>query len=1069
MRLSVNIESPADLSASAASYYPTSQSIEFVRGLASAALDGGGAHALLGPYGVGKSSLAAFALNELSYPTSFFEPTARPHLFGADKSPVAEVLSAGGLVPMPVVGAPESLASRVVLALQSLANNDSALKGAPALDSCTALDPRKATADQALFMLVDAARAIRKQGKAGALLIIDEFGRHLEHMLSTSSDGDLHLLQNIAEATGRADSPISLVIIQHLGLEHYGSMLRGSMRYEWDKVRGRFVETVLNHTETDAARIVSRVLRVLEVARSDRRPPLRFPKSAPHILRDRHFLAAAQECLPLHPMTVALLSRLAKVIGQNDRTMVGWLTSNMDSGFQALRERTRGGWLYPASLYEHFFRDALWAPPNPAFAKRFAAIHTAHERMGDDLSIDARLLFKTLALLSFCAGRGIGSDRPSALACLPKGFPFDRSMEELTSRSLVLYRHYRNEYVVWEGSDYDVSGRIDAGLSRLSLEVAEEMNRRSPPPVLAHGHLIRTGNRRTAPVLWLNDGDTPPEADGKPRILVWLVGRPHNVALVNDVVGVSDACAIEPHLRESAAIRRLLDEDAELQEDIVATKEMESRLAFHEERIASVYQDVLESDLNWHVGKNRYASMQEALSNAMDVAYPKAFKLHNELINRDRVSSPVAFALRKLISQLYVGPDQENLGIDKFPAERIICESMLKQTGLYTCANNDKWQLRLEGSALVPGLPDCIAEARRLFVNGQHPAVPSVEGVAAHLAAPPYGVKRAPALLLCILILLDDKDVHELYEDGQFLPHWGPDTLLRMVKAPQRFTIVASTASPVGPKLMQEYKKALVADDCMAVDITPVFLAREVLRRHAHLSPYAQRTQTVSHRAQALRRAIKISTSPGDMLFRKIPLAFGYPSLPTRVNVRKRYLKILGAAWRDLEGADQALLARLESAALDSLGCTTIRRARLRCRDFAKSLLDDGDLHHGYENFLSHILDDTIAESRIWLASLVDNGLGISIPLKSWSDDHASQGEFLLRRNLLALQQTGDLLKECKVQRDASPFVVFWPNPNIVLGKATRGVAEQMTSLADSLSSKERAAVIMDLAKESAK
>lgn len=1069
MRLSVNIESPADLSALAASYYPTSQSLEFVRGLASAALGGGGAHALLGPYGVGKSSLAAFALNELSYRTSFFEPAARPHLFGTDESPVAEVLSAGRLAPMPVVGAPESLASRVVLALQALANNDSDLKGAPALGSCAALDPRKATGEQALFMLVDTARAIRQQGKAGALLIIDEFGRHLEHMLSTSSDGDLHLLQNIAEATGRADSPISLVIIQHLGLEHYGSMLRGSRRYEWDKVRGRFVETVLNHTETDAAHIVAKTLGALKVERGNRCPPLLFPKSAPRILRDRHFLAAVRECLPLHPMTVVLLSRLARVLGQNDRTMVGWLTSNMDSGFQALRTRTPDGWLYPASLYEHFFQDALWAPPNPAFAKRFAAIHTAHERMGDDLSCDAELLFKTLALLSFCAGHGIGADRPSALACLPKDFPFDRSMDELTGRSLVLYRHYRSEYVVWEGSDYDVSGRIDAELSRLSLEVAEEMNRRSPPQVLAHGHLIRTGNRRTAPVLWLNEGDMPPEADGKPRIFVWLVDRPHNVALTNDVVGVTNPCTIEPHLRESAAIRRLLDQDAELQEDVIATKEMGSRLAFHEERIVSVYQDILESDLDWHVGKNRYASMQEALSTAMDVAYPKAFKLHNELVNRDRVSSPVAFALRKLISQLYAGPDQENLGIDKFPPERIICESMLNRTGLYTRANNDKWELRLDGNALTPGLADCIAECRRLFVNGQRPIVSSVEGVADHLAIPPYGIKRMPALLLCILILLDDKDAHELYEDGQFLPHWGPDTLLRMVKAPKRFMIASAAASPVDAKFMQEYKRSLVNNDSMAVGITPVALAREVLRRHAHLSPYAQRTQTVSHQAQAFRRAIEISTSPGDMLFRKIPEAFGQPSLPTGASARKRYLETLGAAWRELEGADHALLARLEGAALDSLGCTTIHRVRSRCRDFAKKLLDNGNLHHGYEDFLSRILDDTIAESRTWLASLVDNGLGISIPLKSWSDDHASQAEFLLRRNLLALQQTRDLLAECKVQRDASPFVVFWPNPNVVLGEATRDVAEQMTSLANSLSSEERIVVIAELVKANAK
>jgi len=76
-------------------------------------------------------------------------------------------------------------------------------------------------------------------------------------------------------------------------------------------------------------------------------------------------------------MTVILLSRLSKVIGQNDRTVVGWLTCNMDTGFHAERTKQHGGWLYPDTLYEHFFGDVPLAPANPTFAKRFAAIHTA--------------------------------------------------------------------------------------------------------------------------------------------------------------------------------------------------------------------------------------------------------------------------------------------------------------------------------------------------------------------------------------------------------------------------------------------------------------------------------------------------------------------------------------------------------------------------------------------------------------------------------------------------------------------------------------------------------------------
>ena len=1062
MRLSVNIESPADVSASASSYYPTPQSIEFVRGLASAALDGGSAHALLGPYGVGKSSLAAFALNELSYT----EPNARPHLFGTGESPVAEVLSAGGLAPMPVVGAPEPLASRVTLALKTLAGNESVLKDVPALAPYATLDPRDVSGDQALHMLVDAARTIRKRGKAGALLIIDEFGRHLEHMFSTASDGDLHLLQDIAEATGRAESPLSLVIIQHLGLEHYGSTLRGSTRYEWDKVRGRFVETVLHHTETDAAHIVAQALDAIGMARSEQQPQVRLPKAVPPILRDREFLTVAGRCCPLHPMTVVLLSRLARVLGQNDRTMVGWLTSDLESGFQAMRVKSHSRWLLPEALYDHFFRDALWAPPNPAFSGKFAAIHAAHERLDDDLSPQARRLFRTLALLSFCTGGSVRADRPSALACLPRGFPFDRAVDELIGRSLVLYRRYRSEYVIWEGSDYDLNSHVDEALPQTNLDVAAEMNRRFHAAVLAHGHLIRTGNRRTAPALWLNAGDPPPPGNGEPRILIWLVdGAPPDVELANDVVGAAAPHSMTPHLLESTVIRHLLDEDAELQEDAVAVKEVKSRLAFHEGRITEVRQELLESDLYWRVGQRRFDTLQEALSNAMDATYARAFKLHNDLVNRNQVSAPVAFALRKLIDQLYTSSEQENLGIEKFPAERIIYESLLKRTGLHTLAADGTWRLRLDGDLLTPGLAECISEVRRLFVDGRPPAALSVEDVAAHLSAPPYGLKRMPATLLCILVLLYDRNAHELHEEGRFLPHWGPDTLIRLLRAPKRFAIVSAAASPVSGRILRQYRGALVADDPTPVEVTPLALAREVLIRHARLSGYAQRTRTVSDPAQAFRRALEIATSPADMLFRRVPEAFGHRSLPTDTGARTAYFRGLKAVWAELEAADRALMARLEAAALDTLGCGSVRDARRLCRSFAEQLSAAEHLHHGYGAFLARIYDGEVVDDGDWLAGVIGKGLGISAPVRSWSDEHASHGEFLLRRNLAALRKTRDLLAEGAVQCDAAPFAVFWPNPGVASEDLVRQTAHEMASLAADLAPAERAVAIISAAK----
>ena len=1065
LRLSVNIGNPEDLAAFVTSYHPTDQAIEFVSRLASAALKGGGAHALQGPYGTGKSSLAAFALNQLSCSTQVFAPHRIPELFDTGNDSVANVLDDGGLVPIPIVGASESLTTRLARGLKAFAKSISKKPSVAALKTCTALDPDKVTDQQLLQLIVDTTQGVRRLGKAGTLLVIDEFGRHLDHMLATASDTDFHLLQSLAELTGRANSPLTLLIVQHYGLEHYSQRFFGDRRAEWEKVRGRFRETILNNTEVDAANIIGKVLMSSDQSYRRKHRISKLDDSGPKLLRDAQFLAAASKCHPLHPMTVALLSRLARLLGQQDRTIVGWLTTDLGTGFDAARSRAGKDWIYPDALFGHFFGDALLLPSNAALAMRFAAIHSAYERIGDEISPPARALFRTFSILSFGGGRGLAADKACALACLPPKFPFDKSIEELTKRSLIVYRRYRGEYAIWEGSDYDVARRVDEEITAITLDLAAEMNKRASRQVLAHGHLIRTGNRSSAQIHWLKPQEAAPLGDGKPRILVWIGDQRPPETPSCDVTGIAILNVLEPHLKESAAIRRLLEEDSDLHDDLVAQKELRLRLDFHEGRISARFDELLDSNLQWQVAGTAFTGLQKALSTAMDIAYPRALPLHNELVNRDRVSAQVTAALRKLLEQLHAHPDKENLGIQKFPAERIIYESLLKQSGLHF-ETDGKWLLRLDEENLPEGFNYSVAEIRKMYLETGHGSHPTIDDVASHLGAPPFGVKRTPAILMCILVILADRDSHEIYEDRKFLPHWGPQTLLRMLKAPARFSVAAAAKSPVGKGFMRDYRITLTGGNGAGVTDTPVAIVRELLVRYSHLSVYARQTTTVSEGVQAFRRALSVAKSPGDMLFRTIPRALGYSSLPSRVADGQDYLSSVRNVLAELDGADNALLERLERVALDTLDCEDASAARARCIKFSKCLLSASQMHHGYGVFLAQILNDSIHDDRKWFAGVVNEGLGIAVPTASWSDAHASQAEFLLRRNLLGIQRAVQLITDLRMQHDGAPFAVFWPNP--VDGERSediKSLVHKLFSIVEEAPKDSQMAVVVDLAR----
>src|SRR5205823_6016206 len=92
----------------------------------------------------------------------------------------------------------------------------------------------------------DVRRLVENVGTvAPVLLIIDEFGKNLEHLASSGwgAADDLYVLQDLAEWAG-GDSPLPLLILtlQHLALEDYVTGASVTQRREWSKVLGRFVD-----------------------------------------------------------------------------------------------------------------------------------------------------------------------------------------------------------------------------------------------------------------------------------------------------------------------------------------------------------------------------------------------------------------------------------------------------------------------------------------------------------------------------------------------------------------------------------------------------------------------------------------------------------------------------------------------------------------------------------------------------------------------------------------------------------------------------------------------------------
>ena len=200
---------------------------------------------------------------------------------------------------------------------------------------------------------------------AGILLIVDELGKFLEYGASNPEQGDVFVLQELAEAATRSKRPFLFLTILHQALDRYAEHMSPERRAEWAKVQGRFEDVAFEERTEQLLRLLAHAIRH---EGQDRRPESRFA-SRPRALAQEAValgiragsMAAGelQDCLtacyPLHPLTAITLGPLFRQLAQNERSLFAFLASSEPFGFQEfLREHPFEGGAYRLDhLYDY--------------------------------------------------------------------------------------------------------------------------------------------------------------------------------------------------------------------------------------------------------------------------------------------------------------------------------------------------------------------------------------------------------------------------------------------------------------------------------------------------------------------------------------------------------------------------------------------------------------------------------------------------------------------------------------------------------------------------------------------
>lgn len=1055
---SVNVERDVASKTVLEMYIPTNRAIDTLRRIVATLpveKQVPRAWALIGPYGSGKSAFSLFLSHLLGGPDDALGEVALGRLGSGEKSLVSELQRGVGKGYMGIMltGSPEALSRRLVQTIEQKVSFSAGLKASDKkklLVQTAALLALEQIPHSEVLALVQAFQAavLASSGK-NVLIVVDELGKFLEFEARSPKANDIHLLQSLAEfASAPGVSGLQLVVLLHQSFDIYAKGVKAALKNEWLKVQGRFESISFIETAEQTIRLVAAALEGTHISSIEKKIRSQAKQFAhefaragalPTLMAEHEAAQLFFECYPIHPVALLALPHLCQKVAQNERTLFTYLGSREPFGFQLSVERLqRDGdvaWIGPSEVYDYFVENQSLSLADPLTQRRWIEVSTAVDRMSDG-SADHAALLKSIGVLNLIGAHGGFKASPEVMATLGQQLAGGNAdvallLADLQAWSLIVFRKFTGEFRVWEGSDFDLEGALRRQVAELAGTrlSARLKNHRKASPIVARRFAIETGNLRAYGRRFIEFDELAAEpAAIAPQILYVLVdptvdmqraaedltaatlGAPLRIAAL--VLISEEVIAV---VEEAEALRTLETKYPQLAGDPIALRETKERLKQTEMLEDVILANLIEEPeyLTWMFRgvaqpiSDRRAFQQFLSENLKKDVFSKTPYVRNELINRNKPSSAAMGARRKLLMAMLENGNQENLGIEKFPAEKSMYLALLRATKIHRPVAG-VWSFHTPDFTSYDGQSyEAVWEAMSSFFESAQKTPRSIGELYELLAAPPYGVKEGvlPVLWLAAYLVLQDEVA--VFDNGVFLPVLTKEALEKVLNNPYSLHVQSTAVTGMRGALLKKYGELLLSGVDNNKQILPV--VKPIARMLSSLPEFSKKTNRLSAHAKDVRLLFQKAKSPAELLFELLPRACGFSSgdLTDPVAV-EAFAAALRTALQELQLAYRGLLGEFERnlksvfAIQGEVSLASLREAlRGRFRGLESLTIDTS----GSKAFLLRI-QDTSGDDNMWLESVA--AFIAKKPANKWDDAEVSIVEVRLieiARKILELEK----------------------------------------------------------------
>lgn len=771
-------------------------------------------------------------------------------------------------------------------------------------------------------------KSLKERGYLGIYVVYDEFSKFLESNITAASVSDTKMLQDFAEKCNRSgDNELHLLLISHKEISNYIDKLPKSKVDGWRGVSDRFKHIHLNNNFAQTYEIISTVIlkdpeswnNFCLVHKAQFDELLTRYKNHP-IFGDtdkEELNTTIYGCYPLHPVSTFILPRLSERVAQNERTLFTFLSADGSSTLPAFLRKTSENEfkvITPDLIFDYFDPVFQKEPITGELHKSYVLTREILDHIRDQ-ELESKIV-KTISLIyllgQFDKLKPVKEEIVGIFSMEYDPAAIEKAINHLIQDEYVIYLKRSNDYLkLKQSSGVDIEQKISDTITALApnfslkkaLNASNIDNYLYPSKYNDEKEMIRyfefefvEEHELAGTVDWIKKSENI-RADG----IVYAIVPEDNDSIKKikeEIIESSKGCErfifIVP--KRTSEIKYVLQEYEAV--TILKQQAKDDSILFEEyEVIYEDLRDVINCFIRGYThpedykstyiydGKEKSILRKAALTGlASDICF-KAFSetpvINNEAINKDDITSMANNSRKKIISGLLRNTLEPGLGMTGTGQEVSIMRSTLIRKDVLI---EDNAGTRINLSPADPLLKGVLDTIVSFIMDAKKEGKVSFERLYNKLTKPEYhiGLRNGVIPIYIAAVFHNYREDIILQNDMGLVP-LSLDTLEMINADPSRFQMVYLDWNAEKQRFINRLADLFSRFVIQAEKNSSAydFVASAMKRWYLSLPRYAKETKgqgenTVNPSYRKLLKLLKQNINGHDLLFKKLPEAFGY-------------------------------------------------------------------------------------------------------------------------------------------------------------------------------------------------